>query len=123
VQGESALLLKAVGSVLDSGAASVGSRICKVEEEPRRPCGISAGAITPSGPERTGDRKSHFRHDPVTDTCRLPRYDRLGEEVGRTELQDQGADAHALNVAAGYERTKPPFCEGARAAALSRLGP
>ena len=34
--------------------------------------------------------ESHFRHDSVTHACVVPRYARLGEEAGRTELTGEG---------------------------------
>ena len=37
----------------------------------------------------------------MTDTCALPGYDRLGEEAGRTELQDQGGSAVEFRLVAG----------------------
>src|SRR5207342_29553 len=34
--------------------------------------------------------ESHFRHDLVTHARAFPRYARLGEEAGRTEVRDEG---------------------------------
>jgi hypothetical protein len=43
-------------------------------------------------------RTTHFRHGPVTDTCGVPGYARLGEEAGRTELQDQEGSSTCHSV-------------------------
>jgi len=43
--------------------------------------------------KRTGAKPAHFRHIRVSHPCAFARYDRLGEEAGRTELQDQGPAA------------------------------